>query len=90
MYKSQIKLFSAAILFCCAEHAFSNKKDNNWVGLTPLEMVPNAQPLGSVKTKFFNLVESDKKKTDIKFSFLPKKQEKKKKRLCNLKKIDLN
>lgn len=79
MYKSQIKLFSAAILFCCAEHAFSNKKDNNWVGLTPLEMVPNAQPLGSVKTKFFNLVEPGKKKTDIKFSFLPKKQEKKKK-----------
>lgn len=50
-------------LFC-----LGNSLGRDWTGLTPNEIAPGAKPLGSAKTKFFNLVKtqaSKVKKTDL-------------------------
>ena len=51
-----------------AIHSWGNTLGREWIGSTPNEIAPGAKPLGSAKTKFFNLVKpqaSKVKKTDL-------------------------
>ena len=40
--------------------ALGNSVRTNWVGQTPLEIAADAMPLGSAKTRFFNLIKQNK------------------------------
>lgn len=51
-----------------AIHSWGNTLGREWIGPTPNEIAPGAKPLGSAKTKFFNLVKPEAykvKKTDL-------------------------